>query len=188
MKLNDIIFDGSGYLKIELLDKNDNVIFKFEKANKLIDATVNKIADYICGISPDTVDLNLMSLRFGTGGIDANGDPLPIDGTETGLKEPAREYKWNTVPGNLISDVSGLPTNSTISITKAEWSYTYLCNFSQEDANEKDTNGPLNISEMGLFNKAGDMLSYRTFPIVAKDSNSKMRVTYTLNWFRNREN
>lgn len=89
----------------------------------------------------------ITEMRWGTGGVDEQGVPKAVTGNEIGL----------------YTEVAKKPMEAHVYIGDDETTCRYTATLEKGVATGEE------ISEMGLFDKAGDMIAYRTFMRKGKD-------------------
>lgn len=89
----------------------------------------------------------IVEMKWGTGGVDEKGVPKAVTGNEIGL----------------YTEIAKKPIASHAYVDKEETTCRYTATLEKGVATGEE------ISEMGLFDKAGDMIAYRTFMRKGKD-------------------
>ncbi|QPX62920.1 hypothetical protein F207_120 [Campylobacter phage F207] len=175
-----------GYFKIELLDKDRNVIDTFEKHNLVVNGSRPVLASHMAGRSTTPVN----KLVLGTRGHIGNNLMMPKTANEgfTAARtqlfaEEEGEFCYNvnfTPPqsdGQAVVTEDDVGAGSTVEVTNSNNTITYRIELSTTAGN--GTSGAVGYTEAGLY-AGNDLFCMRTFAVRSKDVSSILRITWTL--------
>ncbi|WJZ70227.1 hypothetical protein F341_127 [Campylobacter phage F341] len=175
-----------GYFKIEVLDKNRNVIETFEKHNLVVNGSRPVLALHMAGRSTTPVN----KLVLGTKGH--IGDNLMTPKTSNEGFTPARTQLFAEEEGAFVYNVSFTPpqsngpatvveddagAGSTVEVVYGNNTITYKIEISTTAGN--GSTGAVGYTEAGLY-AGSDLFCMRTFAVRSKDVSSILRITWTL--------
>lgn len=182
----ETVSQPKGHFKIELLDKDRNVIETFEKHNLVVNVSRPVLASHMAGRSAVPVN----KLVLGTKGHIGDNLMLPKTANEgftaarTQLfaeEEGAFVYHVNFTPpktdGKAVVTEDDVGAGSTVEVVNSNNTIVYKIELSTTAGN--GSTGAVGYTEAGLY--AGDNLfCMRTFAVRSKDVSSILRITWTL--------
>ncbi len=174
-----------GHFTILSLDKDGNILDKYEDNNMIMETARNSMADNLSGISVNTID----KIVFGTEGHKTGDVLTPKDindgfiATRTELFSE-EEAKFNypiefTVPGTTGGDCTGIiepDNNSKVHFLQSGTELTYTVDLADEAGNNS---GTAVFTEAALY--AQDRIfSMKCFKAKVKDSSVLIRVIWKI--------
>jgi len=150
-----------GIFKVEEILPDGSTKVLVEDHNLIVNKARTILRDMVAG---DTTNKPIIKFKFGTKGVDSNGNVKSPTVNDTKL------YETNS---NLIY------TKNADSITKSgSYDVVFKVILSENEANLNDGEYP--ISEAGLFNGKDEMFSHKTFTVITKNNTRAFIFTWTI--------
>ena len=176
-----------GHFKLECLDKNNNIVDRYEEDNLIMDNARVNMTDIIMGLSAGT---HISKFVLGTEGYNVSL-LIPKDAAtgfissrtqlfseeSAGFNYPISFTPVDAVSANATNIIETVP-GSTVNISKVGSTITYLITIPVQSANGSGTAA---YTEAALY--AGSRIfSMKTFSVKTKDNSVQLRITWSISF------
>lgn len=150
-----------GIFRVEEVLKDGTTRTILEEKNLIVNKARTILRDMVAG---DTTDKPIIKFKFGTKGVDSNGN----------IKAPTvNDTKLYETNNDLI-----YIKNADSTTKSGSYDVVFKVTLSENEANLNG--GEYSISEAGLFNGKDEMFSHKTFTVITKNNTRAFIFTWTI--------